>query len=266
MLPIAHIPRAFCRRLQLFFTDIDDTLTSQGLLPADAYAALWELHDSGIWVIPVTGRPAGWCDHIARMWPVAGVVGENGAFSYLYDRKAKRMIRRYTLTREEREEGRRKLERIRERVLREVPGAAIAADQPYRVADLAVDFCEDVEPLSRADVHRICGIAEEEGATCRVSSIHVNCWYGDFSKITCVKRFTQDLTGGSFDALKGKALFIGDSPNDEPMFQEFETSVGVSNLQSFLSDIKHLPRYITAEKAAKGFREAVNVILDKRAS
>jgi hydroxymethylpyrimidine pyrophosphatase-like HAD family hydrolase len=200
------------------------------------------------------------------MWPVAGIVGENGAFSFLYDRRRRRMIRRYTLSAEEREQGRRKLKRVRERVLREVPGAAIAADQPYRIADLAVDFCEDVKPLSRADVRRICAIAEEEGATYRVSSIHVNCWYGEFSKITCVKRFTRDLMGASFEALKGEALFIGDSPNDEPMFQEFETSVGVANLRSFLSDMTHLPRYITIGKAAAGFREAVDVILDKRVS
>jgi hypothetical protein len=200
------------------------------------------------------------------MWPVAGVVGENGAFSFRYDRSKKQMIRRYTLSREEREEGRKRLERIRERVLKEVPGAAIAADQPYRIADLAVDYCEDVKPLSRDAVQRICGIAEQEGATHRISSIHVNCWYGEFSKITCVKSFARDLTGARFEALKGEVLFVGDSPNDEPMFQEFHTSVGVSNLRGFLSDLSHLPRYITQEEASEGFREAVDIILAKRIS
>ena len=76
----------FDRRLEWFFTDIDDTLTSGGLLPPESFEALWMLHESGIRVVPVTGRPAGWCDHIARMWPVSGVVGENGSFFFRYDK------------------------------------------------------------------------------------------------------------------------------------------------------------------------------------
>ncbi len=262
--PIQQIPKAFCQRLTWLFTDIDDTLTTSGLIPSFAFDALWQLHDRGVRLVPVTGRPAGWCDHIARMWPVSGVVGENGAFYFAYDRKRRKMKRRFSVSDREREEGRRKLGRIKERALAEVRGAGIAADQPYRISDLAIDFREDVEPLDRDAVRRICEIAREEGAVCKVSSIHVNCWYGDFDKISCVKTFLQEEERQNFDSILDRILFIGDSPNDEPMFKEFAVSVGVANLKDFLDDLVYLPRYITEQDSSLGFSEAVCEILRKR--
>jgi len=262
--PIQEIPEGFCERLTWLFTDIDDTLTTGGLIPSFAFDALWQLHDRGVRLVAVTGRPAGWCDHIARMWPVSGVVGENGAFYFVYDRKRRKMRRRYSVSAREREEGRRKLERIKERALAEVRGAGIAADQPYRISDLAIDFREDVEPLDRDAVRRICEIAREEGAVCKVSSIHVNCWYGDFDKISCVKMFLQEEERQNFDSILDRILFIGDSPNDEPMFKEFTVSVGVANLKNFLDDLVYLPRYITEQDSSLGFSEAAREILQKR--
>ncbi len=262
--PIAQIPKEFCQRLTWFFTDIDDTLTTDGLIPPFAFDSLWQLYEQGIRVVPVTGRPAGWCDHIARMWPVSAVVGENGAFYFAYDRKRRKMKRRYSVSKQEREAGRRRLERIRERALAEVHGAGIAADQPYRISDLAIDFREDVDPLDREAVAHICAIAREEGAACKVSSIHVNCWYGDFDKISCVKLFLQEEGQKRFVDILDRILFVGDSPNDEPMFKEFEYSVGVANLKGFLGDLVYLPRYITDGDSSLGFSETVREILHKK--
>ncbi len=134
----------------LVLTDIDDTLTPEGRLPAAAYRALEALTEAGFAVAPITGRPAGWCDMIARFWPVAGVVGENGAFYFAYDAANRKMRRAYAASTAERAENHRRLERVRARVLAEVPGAGVSADQAYREADLAIDFCEDVAPLARA--------------------------------------------------------------------------------------------------------------------
>ena len=100
--PVADFPRAARARVRAVLTDIDDTLTSDGRLPAVAYAALEKLRDAGLLVVPVTGRPAGWCDLIARQWPVDAVVGENGAFYFRYDDKARKMIRRYVKSAEAR--------------------------------------------------------------------------------------------------------------------------------------------------------------------
>jgi len=262
--PIERIPESVCKRLVWVFTDIDDTLTTGGLIPPYAFEALWMLHERGIGVVPVTGRPAGWCDHIARMWPVVGVVGENGSFYFAYDRQKRKMKRRYSLSAAEREEGNRKLVKIRDRVLKEVPGAAVAADQAYRITDLAIDFCEDVEPLGREQVARICEIAGEEGAVSKVSSIHVNCWYGHFDKVSCVRLFLEEEGGTSSQAGLERSVFIGDSPNDEPMFKDFKHSIGVANLVEFIELLEYLPVYITGRPSSEGFREAVDVMLRKR--
>jgi hypothetical protein len=263
--PVFELPAERCLALATLFTDIDDTLTSDGLLPASTFQALWALSEAGVRIVPVTGRPAGWCDHIARMWPVAGVIGENGALIYAYDRAARRMRRSYLIDEEERREGRRRLERIRERVLSEVPGCAIASDQPFRLADLAVDFREDVQPLGEEAVREICRIAESEGAVCKVSSIHINCWYGHFDKVTGVRRFLADAGQRLEDPrVQASSLFLGDSPNDEPLFRALEVTIGVANIRPFLKDLRHPPAYITRQEAAAGFAEAVGVILAKR--
>src|SRR4026208_1362504 len=124
-------------------TDIDDTLTESGRLPAIAYQALEDLRKAGLIVIPVTGRPAGWCDMIARQWPVDGVVGENGAFYFRYDDASHTMVRRYAKNDQAREKDRLALDAIRHAVLAEVPGAAVASDQNYREAELAQGFFGD---------------------------------------------------------------------------------------------------------------------------
>ncbi len=264
--PVSSLDADFCRNLEYIFTDIDDTITEGGKLPASTMEALWKLHDSGISVVPVTGRPAGWCDHIARMWPVTGVIGENGAFYFAYDEKNRRVIRKYAQDRETRALGQKKLQRIRERVLDEVPGCGIASDQDFRIADLAVDFCEDAGPLDEKAVDRICGIAIEEGSTCKISSIHVNCWYGEYDKLTCFNLFLSDFTGKTLDQMQKRILFMGDSLNDEPMFEKLECTIAVANIEKFLKKMKSFPAYITEKESAAGFFEAAEIILKKRKS
>jgi HAD superfamily hydrolase (TIGR01484 family) len=263
-LPISAIPADLCRGLEWFLTDIDDTLTRDGLLPARSYAALWDLHAAGIRVVPVTGRPAGWCDHIARMWPVFGVVGENGAFTYCYDRAGRRMRRAYSVSPEELTRGRQRLAGAAARVLREVPGAGLAADQPFRMSDYAIDFCEDVPALPRGEVDRICRILDGEGVHYKVSSIHVNFWLGDFDKLSCLRGLLERETSLAFADLQERVVFIGDSPNDEPLFQGIRHAIGVGNIRAFMDRITHVPRYITRGDSAAGFTEAAETILALR--
>jgi hypothetical protein len=269
-LPITSFPADRAASLRFFLFDIDDTLTQEGLIPAASFWALWELQRAGISLVAVTGRPAGWCDHIARMWPVVGVVGENGAFYFSYDRRERRMNRVYLQDEATRQEGARRLAELRQRVVKEVPGSAIAADQAYRLADLAVDFREDVEPLGPDAVKKIGALAQELGLTYRVSSIHVNCWYGEYSKIDCARRLLADLfafemTPGGEGRYDGPGVcYIGDSPNDEPLFAALGDSIGVANISEFLDEMEHPPRYITKGESSVGFVEAVDTILRLR--
>ena len=74
-----------------------------------------------------------------------------------------------------------------------VPGCAVAADQAYREADLAIDFCEDVPPLPMSSAHAIQAIFEAAGATAKISSIHVNGWFGNYDKLKQGSAYTVAL-------------------------------------------------------------------------
>ena len=155
----------------------------------------------------MTGRPAGWCDHIARFWPVDAVVGENGAFWMWHDHQAGKLRTRFVQDEAERADGRRRLEAVRAQVLRDVPGAGIASDQPYRAADLAIDFCEDVPPLPHAEIVHIVRIFEAHGAHAKVSSIHVNGWFGDYDKLTTSRLMMRELFGVDLEAERERYVF-----------------------------------------------------------
>ncbi len=254
MRPLAEMPLEARRAIRAVLLDIDDTLTTEGRLTATAYRALEALHQAGLRVVPVTGRPAGWCDMIARFWPVDGVVGENGAFWFRYDRAARRMARRFFNA----GEGRARLDAIAREIIASVPGAAVASDQPYRAADLAIDFTEDVGPLPAADIDRIVAHFEAAGASAKVSSIHVNGWFGDYDKLSTALAFLDGTIG------REEIAFIGDSPNDEPMFRHFPNAVGVANVLDFVPRMQALPAWITRHRSGAGFFEFAEALLNGR--
>lgn len=261
--PIQEIPAEICRGLSSFFTDIDDTITEGGLLTAESFGALWDLHRSGLELVVVTGRPAGWCDHIARMWPVDAVVGENGAFYFTYDRQARRMNKVFTKDENQRREDRKRLDELREEILREVPGAGIASDQDYRVADLAIDFREDVPPLPDGEIARIVSLFEAAGASAKVSSIHVNGWFGSYDKLSMTERCLREVFHIDLHGENEALTFIGDSPNDCPMFSVFTNSVGVANVRDF--DLPAPPAWVTHGRSSDGFCELAEALLKAKA-
>ncbi|OFX03451.1 MAG: HAD family hydrolase [Alphaproteobacteria bacterium RIFCSPHIGHO2_12_FULL_66_14] len=264
MKPLKDCPRETLAAVRGVLTDIDETVSTEGRLTAEAYGALEALKQAGLRVIPVTGRPAGWCDHIARFWPVDAVVGENGAFWMWRDAKAGKLCTRFVQSDTERAQGRRRLEAVRADVLKEVPGCGIASDQPYRLADLAVDFCEDVPALPRRDVERIVAIFERHGAHAKVSSIHVNGWFGDYDKLTTSRVMMAELFGVDVDAERARYVFSGDSPNDSPMFGFFPNAVGVANVRDFADQMPHLPGWVTAARSGAGFVELARALIDAR--
>jgi len=265
MRPIDELLLNDRRRISCVLTDIDDTLTTEGKLTSDAYAALEALHDAGFRVIPITGRPAGWCDHIARMWPVDAVVGENGAFYFRYDEEKRTLVKRFLHSPEDRADERRRLDKLRVEILKTIPGTAVASDQAYREADLAIDFCEDVNPLPWSEVERTVSMFEAIGATAKVSSIHVNGWFGTYDKLSMTRIMLDECFGVDLDQARDQILFVGDSPNDAPMFKFFPHAVGVANLAQFADRLDAYPAYITHAPAGAGFAEVAKLLIAARA-
>ncbi len=262
--PLDEMPAKTRRNLAVVLTDIDDTLTKHGRLPAKAYSALERLKLAGFIVAPITGRPAGWCDLIARQWPVDGVVGENGAFYFRHDDTRRQLIRHFAKSVRERTHDTARLDEIRRAVLAEVPGTAVAADQPFRMADLAIDFSEDVPPLSRSEVLKIVSIFERFGATAKISSIHVNGWFGGYDKLSTTRRFLADCFDFDIDRERARVVFAGDSPNNSPMFDFFPNSVGVANVLDFKNDLPAAPAYVAKGRGSEGFAELADFLIAAR--
>lgn len=261
MRPIDELTMKEAETIRFVLMDIDDTLTTDGKLTAESYAALWALRDAGLKVIPITGRPAGWCDLIAREWPVAGVVGENGAFVF-WEAAGKRLqamthpgAARNTAPR---------LARVLERALAEVPGCRPARDQFARLYDIAIDFAEEEPILPLESALAIKKICDEEGVRAKVSSIHVNAWLGDYDKLSMTIRYLTARFGYNDERDRGQVVFAGDSPNDEPMFAHFPLTCGVANILRYGKHILCTPTFVTTAEKGAGFAEFARIVLAKR--
>lgn len=265
--PLAKLSPKVCRQIKGIFCDIDDTLTNHGKLPADSYQALWKLQKAGLRVVPITGRPAGWVDHLARMWPVDAVIGENGAFYFSLDPTQGRdgkLVQHFVQSKEVRAQNRTKLWQVFERLKKDLPHLQVASDQGYREIDLAIDFCEDVARLPESQIDQIVKAFTDAGAQAKISSIHVNAWFGAHDKYSCCKLLLKNLFREEFEREKDNYLYFGDSPNDEPLFREFTHTIGVANVAEFLPRMKHHPSFITKKPGGHGFAEAAKWILSHR--
>jgi len=256
MQPLAN----FNKKIKILFTDIDDTLTTDGKLVAEAYTAIWLLHRAGIKVIPVTGRPAGWCDMIARQWPIEGVIGENGGLYFRYVNK--KMKRFFYQDEMEQLKNRKSLDLIGKEILENVPGSEISTDQFSRLLDLAIDISEDVSPIDQKGIDKIVNIFNSHGAQAKISSIHVNGWFGDYNKLSMAKKFLKDEIMLDEKEWEENCAFIGDSPNDEPMFEFFPITFGVANISHFTKKMKSLPMFIADYNGGLGFLQIAEKIIN----
>ncbi|AVS68751.1 HAD family hydrolase [Paracidovorax avenae] len=244
------------------FTDIDDTLTTDGAITADALDALQALRDAGLAVIPVTGRPAGWSEPFALSWPVHAIVAENGAVAMvpaggpgtpvlrkLYQQDAATRAVQYA-----------RMQQVLERIEGEVPGARRATDSAGRECDIAIDHSEFTH-LPQAAIDAVVQRMRAEGMHATVSSIHINGWYGDHDKLAGARWIVRELFGCPLDEEIGRWVYVGDSTNDQKMFEAFHHSVGVANVARFVPQLVHRPRYVTRAERGAGFAEVVRAIL-----
>jgi HAD superfamily hydrolase (TIGR01484 family) len=270
MKPVAEMSAQEAAGLRYILMDIDDTLTRGGKLLASAYSSLWKLKDAGLKVIPVTGRPAGWCDLIAREWPVDGVVGENGALAFWEEEQDNGggSPRLPSLKADYHPNALRNdhpvLAKVKARALGEFPALRVAKDQFARLYDLALDFAEEEPVLPLSAAQRVRDIAVEEGARAKVSSIHVNIWMGDYDKLSMAELFLSRRFGWESGAGDRELVFAGDSPNDEPMFARFPLACAVANVRKYEKIMKHFPAFIASLDCGDGFAEIAETILEKR--
>ena len=260
MKPLSAWPLSARANIVGVFTDIDDTLTTEGAITADALQALHDLKASGLMVIPITGRPMGWSIPFASTWPVNAMVAENGAVALLHNPQTNQVNKIYQQDLATRTRNFQEMQRIAQRVLQEIPGTVMAQDSPGRETDIAFDHSE-FHHLSQAQIQQVLKLLKEEGMTATVSSIHINAWFGDHNKWHGAQWILKELTGRDLTKELDQWVYVGDSTNDQVMFERFTQSVGVANIKRFEKELKQLPKYIAQQERGAGFAEVVQTLL-----
>jgi HAD superfamily hydrolase (TIGR01484 family) len=287
MLPLSDWPWEARRNIVGVFTDIDDTLTTEGAITPDALQALADLKAAGLFVIPITGRPIGWCEPFvtgknAAAWPVDAMVAENGGVAIvpqgaenlskiglqplqnLREPLSKPYQKVYQLDAASRANNTDRMAQVAAQVLAEVPGVALTRDGGGRETDLAFDYAEHAQ-LTPAKVRQVLDVLHRAGMHTTVSSIHIHGCFGDFNKWMGACWIAQTLLGRHLAAELDHWVFVGDSGNDQAMFQQFRHSVGVANIARFADRLTHLPTYVTQSARGAGFAEVARAILEARA-
>ncbi|PKO60428.1 MAG: HAD family hydrolase [Betaproteobacteria bacterium HGW-Betaproteobacteria-18] len=260
------------RHLIGVFTDIDDTLTTDGAITPEALQALACLKAAGLHVIPITGRPIGWCEpfasgdasHAIQPWPVDALVAENGAVAFAWN-KHKKLSKIYQQSEATRTHNFAQMQQVAARVLRDLPEARLSQDSPGRETDIAIDHSE-FSHLPPEKIARVVRIMQSAGMQATVSSIHINGWFGSHNKLEGARWIVRELLGRDLDTELNQWVYVGDSSNDQIMFQHFKHSIGVANIRRFEAELNHRPRFITPSERGAGFAEVARAILGAQIS
>ena len=274
--PLSQWPAPAPGRLLGVLTDIDDTLTTDGAITPDALQALAALKAGGLHVIPITGRPVGWSAPFAATWPVDAIVAENGAVALrrvaeVFDGNGflpnqdgrERLSKIYQQDSATRATNYANMQQVLAQIEREVPGARRATDSPGRETDIAIDHSEFTHLPQDAMDHAV-RIMRSAGMNATVSSIHINGWFGAHNKLEGARWIVRELFGRALDAEIDRWVYVGDSTNDQRMFEHFPHSVGVANIARFVPQLTHLPRYVTRGERGAGFAELAQAILSQK--
>lgn len=259
--PIATLSATEARAVGAVAFDVDDTVTRDGRLERVAFDAIWSLHDAGLVLVAATGRPLGFCDVIARQWPVHAAVGENGGGWVWRDAASGAHREAYALDAAARTDAQRRFEKIRARVSTELPEIRVTDDQGARRVDLAFDIGEHAH-VPPAQLAALVALIEDEGARAIVSSVHAHAFFGEYDKATGIRAALLAASGR--DLADDAVMFIGDSGNDAAAFSAFAQSGAPSNVRPFLATLAVPPRFIADSDRGVGFAEIARTLLERR--
>ncbi len=260
------------RQITGVFTDIDDTLTTDGAITLDALQALHDLKSAGYAVIAITGRPVGWSEPFAAAWPVDAIVAENGSVAlsrqglirgndlYPASNLRQALSKSYQMDAATRELNYARMQQVLIRIEREVQGAKRSTDSAGRETDIAIDHSEFTH-LPQQQITEVVQIMQSEGMQATVSSIHINGWYGSHNKLQGAHWIVRELFGRDLAQEMHRWVYVGDSTNDQLMFEAFENSIGVANIARFLLELKHLPKLLCSQERGAGFAEVCTCLI-----
>lgn len=257
MRPLAEMPVAVLADVPGVACDLDDTVTTKGVLTTAALAALHALADAGVPCVLATGRPLGWAEVLARTLPVRAVVTENGGAWVLREGNTLRVA--FAEPEAVRAQGMARVEATVQEITARVPALGRVRDLTLRATDVALDVNEAAH-VSRADVERAVAIAHARGLHTVVSTVHLHVSARTPDKVAGLRGALADA-GLEPAALTERWIYVGDSPNDASAFAAFARSVGVANVRDFADRMSAWPMYVTENRAGAGFAELVSRLL-----
>ena len=239
--------------VRALFSDVDGTMTTDDRIESSTHEALERLGESGIPVIMVTGRSAGFAHAAMKMTSVPAVVSENGGVTFV--REGRRLHKRYGVPQASLPEWRRRMNDIAVEVMSKVPGVRLSSDSRYREVDLALDWNEEVS-VSKQDADTCVHMIRRAGLTAVRSSVHVNFGPPQFDKLSACLAVVRQLLKGDANDLS-PYVFVGDSLNDASMFGGFPNSVGVANIRAWWDELEFKPSFLTERAEGAGLREVI---------
>ncbi|MEO0407922.1 MAG: HAD family hydrolase [Cyanobacteria bacterium P01_A01_bin.135] len=251
--PLSHLA---LDPIRLVATDVDGTLTQASKMTSQLLTDLLRLQQAGVDVMLVTGRSAGWVSGIAHYFPVAGAIAENGGVLCAAGGAAGGYRVLDGAIAADVPSHRRALAEMFAALKALVPRLQASADNAFRLTD----WTFDVADLTPEELQRLGNRCRELGWDFTYSTVQCHLYRPGQTKGNAIAHLLQER----YPHLPANALLtLGDSPNDESMFDgaRFPCSVGVANLRQYLSRLTHQPRYLTQGDECAGFHELVEGLL-----
>ena len=126
---------------------------------------------------------------------------------------------------------------VDEELRRLFPRCVLSKDSFGRKTDRALEF----EQMHDEDIQQVLQFFQSRKVNYSKSNVHINFWVGDISKYNGVKWFLENVRR---DVTAEEAVFFGDAPNDQSMFEFFPNSVGVANIRHCLARLQHRPKLV----------------------
>ncbi|PLY37554.1 HAD family hydrolase [Pectobacterium carotovorum] len=258
MILIDNVKNEELRDIRFVLTDMDETLTYQGRLQARTYESLERLQDAGIKVIPVTAASAGWADQMARMWPVDGVIAENGGL-FLIRNTRNHDIDRHYWHEDEFLNNRQQLRKIQRLIQHQLPWLEVSDDQDFRLTSIAFKL-----PSVPKKIQLLVDELKKYGCSYTINNLWVLGWLGQYDKLLMSRRILNRFYALEESDEQESVYYSGDSLNDAPMFKFYKKSLGMNSINNILKDMPALPSWISKFPGGKGFVDGAIRILNAK--
>src|SRR5690554_3623658 len=161
--------------MKIVFSDFDGTLTVNGKLGAVFFDLLDLIEKNNSELVVVSGRSVSWGHFLLTHFPMRWAIMEGGGVILTKGKDGviseECMVSNDDL---------RRLERVTAELQDEVKETVLSVDSFGRKTDRAIEFSQ----MSHEDVEKVESYLLARKAIFSRSNVHVNFWYGDFSKNT----------------------------------------------------------------------------------